>query len=251
MAFTFDHTLETLDNVPENFRGLYTKVEGGNGFAIHADFTGHINGLTSALDKERKGSKAANTALAAWKALGETPDAVSASISELKEQLTKKGEGGANFEKIKADMERVHKEALTQKDSQLGAMQSTLNEHLIENVAMQAITEAKGSVALLLPIIRGSAKVVEEKGKYTVRILDKDGDARSNGKGDFMTIADYVNELKSSKDYGRAFEPSGSTGGGKPPASSKTGGGAGRDTGDMTPTQKIALGLGKGLLRRP
>ncbi len=250
MAFEFAQTLDSLDAVPEGFRGLY--VKGDNGYTIHADFTAHTHGLTSALDKERKNVKAANTALAAWKALGETPEAVTTKITELTEQVSKKGEGAANFEKMKADLERGHQAALADKDKKVGAMQATLNEYLIDNAAMAAVTEAKGAAALLLPIIRSNAKVVEENGKYIVRILDKDGDARGDGKGGFMTIVDFVAELKTSKDYGRAFEASGQTGGGKPPASSKTGTGAGRDTsGELSPVQKIALGLGKGQLRRP
>jgi hypothetical protein len=251
MPFEFNHALDTLDNVPEHFRGLYTKAEGGNGFAIHPEFAGHISGLSSALDKERKNAKTASAGLTAWKALGETPEAVAQTITELKDQLAKKGDGAANFEKLKADLEKGHSAVLGEKDKSIGRMQESLNRYLIDNAATAAIAEAKGAIPLLLPIIRTAVKVVEENGEYIVRVLDKDGDARGNGSGGFMTIKDYVAELKNSKDYGRAFEASGQTGGGKPPASGKTGGGAGRDASELTPTQKIAMGLGKGQLRRP
>lgn len=248
MAFDFATTLEDLDAVPESFRGLYVKKDEG-GFNLHPDFTSHIGGLTSALDKERKTVKTINLSLEAWKKLnfGATPEEVTAKFNELTEAATKGKEGATNWEKMKSDLERGHQTALTSKDQEVGVMRTTLERHLVDNVAITALTEAKGSPALLLPHVRTQVRVIKDGDAYIVRVVDKDGDPRGDGKGGFMTITDLVKEMRSSTDFGRAFEASGASGSGKPPVQkAPPAGGAGRDASEMTPVQKIALGLQKG-----
>lgn len=253
MSFEFAPTLDALDNVPEGFRGLYVKGDTG-GFSIHPDFTAHIGGLTSALDKERKNAKVVNQQLQSWQKLnlGATPEELQTKFQELTEAATKGKEGATNWEKMKADLEKGHTLALSTKDKAVDTMRTTLERHLIDNVAITALTDAKGSAALLLPHVRTQVKVIQDGENYIVRVVDKDGDPRGDGKGGYMSIKDLVAEMKTSTDFGRAFEASGHTGSGKPPASSKSGkeGGAGRDTNDLSPIQKISLGLSKGQVSR-
>jgi len=110
-------------------------------------------------------------------------------IEKVKEQLTN------SFEKEKKDlMGKVEK------------MQKSLYENLVSAKANEAISEAGGVPKLLMPFIQKFAQVQEEDGKYAVRILDEDGEVRFNNKGDYMTIHDYVEELKGDEVFGRAFE---------------------------------------------
>jgi hypothetical protein len=85
---------------------------------------------------------------------------------------------------------------------------------MIDQAATKAIAEAKGKVKLLLPLIKMSAKVVEENGKEVVQIFDGNGVARVNAKGEFLSIPEWVDELKKDKDYQSAFDATGNSGAG-------------------------------------
>ena len=97
---------------------------------------------------------------------------------------------------------------------ELKAMMGSLEAHLIDAEAAQAVAAMDGSRLLLLPHIRSRVKVVNDVGKYAVRVVDSEGDPRGNGSGGFMTIKDFVAELKSKSDFAGAFKPSGNTGSG-------------------------------------
>lgn len=254
MNFDWQHTLEAIDAdtdtgavVPENVRGLYIKGDDGK-FGIDPSFKKHVSGLTTALDKERKANRTVKDIAEKWAKLGETPEAVEQKLHELTEAAGKGDK--VNFDKLKADLERGYAKKLEEKDGQLAAKDKTLTKYLVNSAAATAIAEAKGSAELLMPHVQSSVKVVEVNGEYVVRVVDADGDPRGDGKGGFMTVKDLIAEMKASPVYGRAFEASGTTGSGKQPGSGGTKPGvAGRDTSQMSPTQKIAAGLSKGLLR--
>ncbi len=240
--FEFASKLDSLDAVPDGFRGLYAKGDDGS-FIIHSDFSAHVGGLTSALDKERKNNKVSGKSLADWLKLGESPDVVATKLTELTDAATKGAEGRTNWDKMRADLEAGHKVALLAKDREVGTMRGTLERHLVDNVAITALTDVKGSPALLLPHVRSQVKVFADGDNYIVRVVDKDGDPRGDGKGGYMTIKDLVAEMRASADFGRAFEASGSTGGGKQPGSSKSQHVGGTGSASLSPVQKIALGL--------
>jgi hypothetical protein len=56
--------------------------------------------------------------------------------------------------------------------------------------------------------------VIEEDGDFKVQVVDASGNPRVNGKGEFLSIADLVGEMRQSEVFGRAFEPTGTTGSG-------------------------------------
>jgi arsenate reductase-like glutaredoxin family protein len=141
---------------------------------------------------------------------------------EERERAVKKGDVEKIREQLTTSFEKERKELLTKVDR----MQKSLYENLVSAKANEAISEAGGVPKLLMPFIQKFAQVQEEDGKYAVRILDDDGEVRFNTKGDYMTIHDYVEELKSDEVFGRAFEVNVRSGsgsksggsGGKPPA---------------------------------
>lgn len=242
--FEFPLTLDAIDDVPQNFQTLYAKGDDGK-FSLHADLSKKldVSGLTTALDKERKANKAAKDGLTAWTklGLGETVEDATNKLKELTERATN-GDGKANWDKLKADLEAGHAKVVSEKDKEVLGMRRTLEEHLVDKEAVTAITNLKGSAALLLPHVRSQVKVFEENGKYVVRVVDSDGDPRGDGKGGFMGINDLVAEMKASDQFGRAFDASGTGGGGTPPGTKKKEGtGAGRE--GMSSIDKIAAGL--------
>lgn len=239
----FKLILDTMEGLAPKFHGLYEKGEDGK-YHLDSELATEmdVSGLTSALEKERKNARTFKAELDAWKALGETPENVTSAMNDLKEQVGKGTEGKANWEKMKTELETGHQKELAKREEALKGMRTTLEQHLIDADAVQHITEAKGASKLLLPHIRGQAKVVEENGKFVVRIVDGDGDFRGNSAGGYMTIKDLVSEMRGSDEFGRAFESEQKAGGGKPPAG---GGGkplAGGGKPD-SPLSKISAGL--------
>ncbi len=247
MAFDFRTKVDAIDAVPEPFRGLYVPLpeDQGVGFTYHPEFSGHVNGLTSALEKERKTNKEVRAQITAWKALGDSPEVIAAKLTELQEAATKGKENQPNWDKLKGDLEAGYSKKLIEKDTEIKTMRSTVERHLVDNEATVALSEAKGSVALLLPHVKQYTRVIEESGAYVVRVVDKDGDPRGNHSGGFMTIKDLVAEMKGSEVFGRAFEASGNTGGGKPAAKSGGTPAGTPNRENMTAMDRIKAGLQK------
>jgi hypothetical protein len=246
MPFEFPTHVDNLETVPKEFQGLYAAAEDGSGFSHHPDFQGHIHGLTTALDKERKGSKTAKEQLKAWQelGLGGTPAEAKAAIDSAAEDGPEKGESQKQFEdrlaKMKVDMEAAFGTKLSSKDGEITQMRGSLEKHLITAEATSAIAALEGEAVLLMPHVRDKVKVFNEDGNYVARVVDKDGDPRGDGKGGFMTIAGLVAEMKKDPVFARAFKASGNSGGGTPPSGQ----------GKMPPgqeklssTEKIARGL--------
>jgi hypothetical protein len=155
---------------------------------------------------------------------------------EERERAVKKGDVEKIKEQLTNSFEKEKKELLTKVER----MQKSLYENLVSAKANEAISEAGGVPKLLMPFIQKFAQVQEEDGKYAVRILDDDGEVRFNNKGDYMTIHDYVDELKSDEVFGRAFEVNVRSGSG-----SKSGGAGGKQNtmpqsrSKMTVQQKV------------
>lgn len=215
-------TVDTLDTVPEQFRSLYAQGDGGK-FVIgemHKGVVEAVTGLSKALKAERgvsnglKSQKDVGAAVAeALKDFGITDlDTAKAKLSELTEAVAKNSK--VDPAKIKAEIEATFASERTGFEAKVSKMQATLDKHLVENAALSALSAHKGSPVLLLPAIKNAVKVVADGEDYVVRVLDGDGQYRGDGKGGFMSVEDYVKELKSNKDYAAAFTSDTPSGGG-------------------------------------
>ncbi len=247
MAFEFPVTVPSLEEVPEGFRGLYVqtnKDDAAGGFSFHEDFSVHTNGLRKALDTERGSVRTSTEAMRNWKVLGETPKAVQEKIDTLQKQVTEGKDGSVDWNKLKGDLNTAHGKAIEAKDVELSQMLKSLSSHLIDGEATRAITEAKGSVNLLLPHIKSATKVIKSpEGHYVVQVVDAAGDPRGNTVGGFMNIKDLVSEMRTQEDFLRAFDPIKTTGSGTLPAGRPTHTGTETKTVELSPTQKIQAGL--------
>jgi hypothetical protein len=210
MALPF--TVDAIDAVPEAQRSLYKESNGK--FVLDVDGYEDPTNLKSALQKEREAAKTAAKQVQQWAALGKSPEEIQALVEAQAQAERDKLVKGGEWEKLKAQMTDAHKAELSKKDEAIAAREKALSKHLVDAAAVTALAAAKGSAALLLPHIRAAVKVVEEDGEYVVRVIDKTGSPRVNGKGDFLTIEDLVGEMRQSEEYGRAFDASGTTGGG-------------------------------------
>lgn len=255
--FSANGTVDNLDKVPEQFRPVYSEGTDKK-FTINPTMKGivdAITGLNGALKNERKtttmlkGQKDASAVVK--EVLGfDTVEEAKAKIDELTGIVAEKSK--VDPAKIKADIEKAFGVKEEGYKADKAKMQATLDHYLVDSAGLAALAEAKGNAKLLMPIIKSQAVVVPDGDEYVVRIKDSSGDYRGNGAGGFMTVADLVKELKSSTDYGVAFQSDAPSGGGKPngQTTQQTRQTSQRSTqpqsgGDKSPAQMIADGLAK------
>lgn len=204
--------VDSLDAVPEPLRANYVQADGK--FRLDVDGYEDPTNLKSALEKERKAARDASRQAKAWADLGKTPDEIHALLEAQQRADEDKALKGGEFEKLREQMNKAHQTELGKKDERIGVLTKSLERRLVDADATAAIAAAKGVPALLLPHVRAAVKVIEEDGEFVVRVVDQSGNPRVNGKGEFLSISDLVGEMRQSEVYGRAFEPSGVSGGG-------------------------------------
>lgn len=142
---------------------------------------------------------------------------------KLKEQLAQKHEERIN------QLIAKHEDQVKNLSGERDGMRSTLESHLVDNQVLSEIVKAEGIPELLMPIVKRSVRLHEEDGKYSVNIVDADGNSRiGDEKGSPMTIAQLLGELRESDTFSPAFKGSKATGGGA--AGSNGAGSAGNKT---------------------
>lgn len=279
--FVANASVDSLDIVPDEFKGIYEQDKATGKFGISAaakplvdNFVG-LNKRVGALTKSRSEDNAKDAARRA--VLKSVTDSLTELGIEIGEDESKLGEvlkvkvgelveanksGKQNkidLDKVKAEFEKRLGAEKAKFDSEIGVMQNSLTEHMLTSAASVALAEAgtvdKG-VELLMPLIHKAAKVIKtEDGKYGVRIVDGDGSVRLNNKAEPMSIKDLVGEMKTT--YPMAFKSDKNGGGGQQPNNARTNNGGkppqkqmGGGQGEMTANQKIAAGLAAGLLNK-
>lgn len=219
-------SVEAIDAIPEAQRALYKESNGK--FVLDVEGYEDPTGLKSALEKERKAARDASKQISAWQALGKTPEEIQQLLDAQRQSDEEKATKGGEWDKLKSQMLTQHQQELAKREEREAKLKLSLERRLIDADATEAIAEAKGVPALLLPHVRASVRVVEEDGEFTVQVVDAQGNPRVNGKGEPLTIKDLVSEMRQSEIFGRAFEPTGTSGGGA---------GSGHANGNKTITQ--------------
>lgn len=266
--FEQSSTVADLNTVPEEYRGLYVEADGDNGnkvFTISDTVKGLVTayvGTNKALTKARGDLKNANEESASRRvtkksvvefanSLGiehvdeDTPlEALKAYVDDLVGQVKGGKELKINLDKIKGDHERALNEAVSAKEQELTLMRGTLERYLVDQSATAALASAKGSVDLLLPHVKAHTKVVRDGEDYVVRVVDAQGDFRTDGKGGMLTVAGLVAEMKTQEAFGRAFESEQKAGNGIPPGSTHQR--QHRQDEPKSSVDKISAGLSKG-----
>jgi hypothetical protein len=274
MPFNFEDNLDTLDAVPAEYQAAYTKQTDGK-FKIqdpYRPFVAAIVGTNASLGKTINDLKKANKESAERRGMlkhfedlstslglevnDDKPlqDAIKAYIEDLSTKVKNGGEVKVNLDRIKADYEKKYGELDTASKTTIGKMEKTLQRYLVGQQIASALAKHKGSEELLEPVVSKHVKVLAEGDDYVVRVVDKDGNARSDGKGGWLGVEEFIAELKRQPTYARAFESeatggSGSvaTGARRATATDLKGGG---NKGELTANQKIAQGLAKGQAQR-
>ncbi|UYA98998.1 hypothetical protein P9A54_gp13 [Xanthomonas phage vB_Xar_IVIA-DoCa10] len=256
MDFEFlkNPTVDSIDKVPEQFRGFYGEGEGGyvlqDSFKATATAVDGLNKSLKAARRDADEAKRNRPDLSGFSAIGQllgvegddaaNPETLRGAVEKL---IGDSKDGKVNWEKMKRDLEGGFNQKLQAKDGELQTMSKSLQKYLVDSAAVQAIAAHKGVPDLLLPHIAARTKVVRDGEDYVVRVVDESGDPRGNASGGFMTVEDLVKELKGHQTFGRAFESEAPSGNGKPPGSGNQK--PVQRQGEMTANQKIAAGLAK------
>ena len=248
MDFEFQE-VESLDVVPDQFKGLYAEADGK--FRLNENYKGvaeAVTGLNRSLKAARAEAKAMKGKgdLSALAEFGEDPasiaETIKTRISELEGQLANGDKAKVNVDKIKEDLAKAHSKDLEKVTKRSEALQTQLYGLLVENAATTAIAELKGVPELLMPFVKTQVNVLEEDGEYRVFVVDGQGDRRYSGiTGQPMSIKELVAEMKANEKFGRLFESEAPQGGGTPPAGGKRP--AQQPRAQMSANDKIKAGL--------
>lgn len=233
MEFDFPTEVESVDTVPEPYRGLYT--QGESGFTLDSALGKRFSdaqGAITALSKERRTLGSVKSELGKFQALGLSIE----EIQELAKLRGEKAQGDGKDEKGEAEWKRMREQLLTthqrdiaERDKRYEDLQGKYRSRIAMTEAQAALSELKGSARLLMPQVRDALKVVEgEGGELEVRVLDKHGNERIGNSGAYLTVKEYVAELKADPEFAIAFEGSGARGAGTQQAGQSGASGGGK-----------------------
>ena len=259
-------TVTNLDNVPENYRALYVEATTDAGETVHR-LDERVGALVQDLVNTNKNLAQARAAASNEAAsrrvtkksvmefvqgLGvenineeEPLESLTAYIDALADQVKGGKAMQVDINKIKAASEQRIAEATASEQEKTSKMQSTLERYLIDQAATAAISDAKGSRDLLLPIVKGFTRVMQDGDDFVPRIVDEQGDIRYDGTGNPLSLTAYVAELKRDEKFARAFESTVLPGTGIKPGATTTR--VPTKAGDeLTAAQKISQGIERG-----
>jgi hypothetical protein len=255
--FAENQTVESLDKVPSDFRGLYVEGEGGKytlngddatvGSAVKA-----IQGLNKALKASRAEVNDVKSRIPDLSPLGDygdTPEAIAEAFNTKVEELTAAAKGkqakdvDAAVKAAQEAMAKAHAKDLEKATVRNEALQAQLYTRMVSAEATEALAKAGAlNPALVLPFIEKQVKVSEEDGQFTVRVLDDKGTERFSGStGGHLTIGELVQEMKADEQYAPLFKSEAPRGGGQRTTHTT---GQRIPQGEKSAVQKIAAGLG-------
>lgn len=223
--------IDKLEDVAEGVRGEYRAANTNDGETLKGKFIldvtalgglglENVEGLKSALGKERR---RADDAEGKVKGFGDLdPAKTVAALAELEDlkKLDPKKEADKLAEvKVQAAtqaMKADHEKVLGDEKKRSAGYREQVGKLLVDNVATSALTEHKGSVELLLPIIKSNTRLKETDSGFEVEVVDVSGNVRFGKDAKPMTVAELVADLKADAKFGRAFDASGKSGSGTP-----------------------------------
>lgn len=205
-----------LAKLDEAVQSFYNEQDGQ--YVLSVEGVEDTSGLKSALKKEREARAEYEKYAKNFQTLGKSPEEISELLRSQEEAEKSRLEQKGEWDKLKAQLLESHSKEMKAQQEAVNKMKQTLESYLVDANATEAIASAKGIPQLLLPHVKSAVRVVEEDGKYQVRVLGKDGTPRMNSKGEFLGIRDLVGEMRDSEVFSRAFEGSGTTGSGSPSA---------------------------------
>lgn len=229
--------VDSLDSVPEAFRGEYTEIEGGGGFQLAVEDLEDTGALKRAKDHEKTEHDKTKAELARIKAAQKKIEDDAKKREE--EALRNSGNVDALEKSWREKLANREAELTTQYQADVGSLTSDVTRLTVDRDAQQLAAELSvdaESIEALLPHVRSRLSVAVREGKRVTVVLDAAGQPTAN------TLADLAKELKSSKALARLIKGSQGSGGGA--GGSGGGGGApatgGKNRSQMSTAEKSA-----------
>lgn len=223
--------------IPQGLEGAYEanddgrfmlQVEPVEGFALE-----DVSGLKSTLGKLKERATKAESQLKGFSALERSADELATSLAEL-DQLKSNGQPvNEQVERLQKELESVRIAAKAETEKTVAPIQESLDRRteqlktlLLDNQLTSAITQAGGSVPLLLDALKRYTRVREDDdGNIVAEVVDGDGSPRVTGADlSPMPFSALVEEIKTNDQYAPAFIASGHSGGGTQASSPTTNG---------------------------
>jgi len=262
-----DAIVDSLDNVNEALHSEYVEVDGK--FVLDVTEVGgmaleNVQGLKSALQKERTSVKGLNSQISKYKTdfEGVDLDELNGFKGQLEEMTTKydalaaidpegeadklaKGKADARVKKLQKEWQTLHDaeiskhgETVTGLTDKTTVLEKQLHNVLVRTDAIEQLTKANvDHLDLMLPQVLDRMNYEVTESGFNTFVADGDGNARVKSDGTDMKASDLVEELK--QKYPDQFKINLKSGGGKPPG----GGGGQPPKENMTASEKIAAGL--------
>lgn len=263
MEFQFEPTVDNIDKVPQDFRGLYTEAEDGSGYTLRADDDG-VKSAVSAISGLSKALKVARSEAQGWKGkavdlgelaeYGETPEQIlegfNAKLADAAKGKKSQEDFQRQVEKVKQDLGSEFTQKIESEQQRSEALKNQLHSILVTGEARSALAEA-GAIDpdLALPFLSQQVKVNEEDGEFQVLVVDQAGDPRYSGTtGAPLSVKELVQEMKGQEKYGPLFKSEQRSGAGTPASGQRRQGQPNPE--DKTANGKIASGLARGLAPR-
>ncbi len=212
-----EHIVKSLDDVPEQFRELYTEID--DGFEIQVK---GVAEMRRAKTREKQRAQEAESKMAD---LQEQLDAIRDKQADDEDNASrKKGDVDALEKSWQAKLEKLTGE----KDTAIHGLEGQLQAILVDGEANRIAAElaVEGSAAALVPHIKSRLAADSREGKYTTVVLD------GEGKPSAATLDDLRAEISGN----RALAPliAGSKASGIGATGGKPGGGAATKSGNWT-----------------
>lgn len=109
----------------------------------------------------------------------------------------------------------THTKDVKERDDRIKSLSDALEAKLVDAEVVAALSKQTKAVKLLEPHVKSRVKVFNEDGKFTAKVIDKDGNPRiGDTQGTPMTIDQLVEELKADPEFLRGFDGNTVGGGG-------------------------------------
>lgn len=227
--------LESLDGLSEDVKAEYTETDGGK-FRLEVEAVDglaleDVKGLKSTLGKMKRRADDADVKLRAFGDLDPVRAAEAmAQIGELAGLDTVAAadkRAALKVAALKRQIGEKHAAELKTAGDRIDGLTAQLATVMIDQAATKAIGDRKGSIDLLLPHVRALSRLrTDDDGALYVEVVDENGIPRiGDSNGGAMTIDQFVESMRQSDLFARAFDGSGASGGGAP---GNPGGPAGR-----------------------
>jgi len=217
---------DTIDAVPEAFRGLYSDAADGKAVLTHVNgmkTAGDVSAVQEALRKERTDHTAAKAALNPWKSLGDDPAAVRVQLDRIGELEAAAG-GATDEEKLSSMVEARLGQRTAPLERQLRDLTAERGTFEAENLTLRNTLVSRDrndsirSIATEMKVVASAISDVEMVAAHYLEFDDVTGTfivkADAKGVTPGADVKQFLKEMQVSRPHWWPASQGGGAGGG-------------------------------------